>query len=93
MKEATRTFSELNLIDNFLFTALMGHEKYGPAAARIILEIILGREVDVKNVHAEKVILPLNPSLHGIRMDAVIEEERTEVSPGEVFDVDLHHLL
>ena len=85
---ATRELSQLNLIDNFLFTTLMDHEAYGPVAAKNILEIILDREVNIRKVHAEKVILPSNPSLHGIRMDAVIEEGRTEVSPGEIFDVE-----
>ena len=88
MPVKSKTLSELNLIDNFLFTTLLDHEKYGPVAAKNILEIILAREVNVRKVHAERVILPSAPSLHGIRMDAVIEEEQTDVSPGEVFDIE-----
>ncbi|MBQ8306487.1 MAG: hypothetical protein IJX90_09775 [Blautia sp.] len=88
MHSTTKSLAELNLIDNFLFTALMDHETYGPLTARNMLEIILNREVIVRKVHAEKVIIPFDPSLHGVRLDAVIEAEQTEVSPGDVYDIE-----
>ncbi|MBQ8306750.1 MAG: hypothetical protein IJX90_11110 [Blautia sp.] len=88
MHSTTKALAELNLIDNFLFTALLDHEQYGPLTAKNILELILNREVIVRKVHAEKVIIPLNPDLHGVRLDAVIEAEQTEVSPGDVYDIE-----
>ena len=49
---------KMNLIDNFLFSAMIDHEKYGPAAAQTILETILQREVKIGKVILEKVIAP-----------------------------------
>ena len=53
-----KTLSELNLLDNFLFCEILGDEEYGREVAKIILETILRREVRVRKVSTEKVILP-----------------------------------
>ena len=88
MKQRTRKLSELNLIDNFLFSVVMSHEVYGPRTAQIILSTIIGREVQIRKLHAEKVIFPPDTDRHGIRLDAYVEEEQTDVSQGDVFDVE-----
>ena len=44
---------KMNLIDNFLFSTMIDHEKYGPAAAQTILETILQWEVKTDEVFSE----------------------------------------
>lgn len=36
---------ELHLIDDFLFFQMMNHPKYGPKFSRLLLRLILGRDV------------------------------------------------
>ena len=84
----SRQLEELNLIDNFLFSMMIDHEVYGAAAVQTILETTLQREVKVGKILSEKVIAPERPGLHGIRMDAYIEEGAVDVSGGDVYDLE-----
>ena len=88
MKQRQRLLSELNLMDNFLFSVVMSHEVYGPRTAQIILNTIIGREVQIRKLHAEKIIFPSDTDRHGIRLDAYVEEGQTDVSPGDIFDIE-----
>lgn len=85
---ARRSLQDLNLIDNFLFFSLIDHERYGPIAARTILETILQRKVRIGKITSEKVLMPQIPGRHGIRMDAFIQEKSTDISGGDVFDLE-----
>ena len=82
------TLEQLNLLDNFLFGTTLGYEEYGKKVSGIILKTILGREVKIREVVSEKVIFPAKPGLHGVRLDAFIQEEGTEVAPGGIFDLE-----
>ncbi len=88
MKRKSRSLEELNLIDNFLFSLVMSHEVYGRRTAQIMLSTIIGRDVKIRKLHAEKMILPLDPSLHGIRLDAYVEEDRADIENDEFFDIE-----
>ena len=88
MKQRQRLLSELNLMDNFLFSVVMSHEVYGPRTAQIILSTIISREVQIRKLHAEKIIFPSDTDRHGIRLDAYVEEGQTDVSPGDIFDIE-----
>ena len=46
---------ELHLIDDFLFFQMMNHPKYGPKFSRLLLKLILGR--DVGKLH----VIPQHP--------------------------------
>ena len=84
----SRQLDELNLIDNFLFSMMIDHEEFGADAAQTILETALQRKVKVGKVISEKVIAPDRPGLHGIRMDAYIQEDAVDVSGGDVYDLE-----
>ncbi len=88
MKQKSKSLEELNLIDNFLFSLVMSHEVYGRRTAQIMLSTIIGRDVKIRKLHAEKMILPPDPGLHGIRLDAYVEEDRADIENGEVFDIE-----
>ncbi|MBQ9064383.1 MAG: hypothetical protein IJ123_02935 [Blautia sp.] len=88
MDQKRRQLSELNLIDNFLFIKLLEHEEYGPRTAEIMLSTIIGRDVHVSKVHVEKVFPSEDTNLHGIRLDAYVEEEHADVSKGDIFDIE-----
>ena len=88
MKQRQRLLSELNLMDNFLFSVVMSHEVYGPKTAQIILSTIIGRKIQIRKLHAEKIIFPSDTYRHGIRLDAYVEEEQTDIFSGNIFDIE-----
>ena len=88
MKRKRRKISELNLINGFLFNALLSHEIYGPRTAHIILSTVIGRNVQIRKLETEKIILSADTDRHGIRLDAYVEEAQTDVSQGDYFDIE-----
>lgn len=83
-----KELEDMNLVDNFLFGTAVSNEKYGPLIAGTILETIFHRKIKIKNVQSEKVVWPSNPELHGIRLDAYIEEEAAAVELGNIYDIE-----
>ena len=66
---------ELHLIDDFLFFQMMNHPKYGPKFSRLLLKLILGRDVGKLHVIPQKEYYGENTDLHGARLDVYLEEE------------------
>jgi predicted transposase/invertase (TIGR01784 family) len=83
-----KELEDMNLVDNFLFGTAVSNEEYGPLIAGTILETIFHRKIQIKNVQSEKVVWPSNPELHGIRLDAYIEEEAAAVELGNIYDIE-----
>ena len=83
-----KELEDMNLVDNFLFGTAVSNEEYGPLIAGTILETIFQREIRIKKVQSEKVVWPTNPELHGIRLDAYIEEEAAAVELGNIYDIE-----
>ena len=83
-----KELEDMNLVDNFLFGTAVSNEEYGPLIAGTILETIFHRKIKIKNVQSEKVVWPSNPELHGIRLDAYIEEETVAVELGNIYDIE-----
>ena len=83
-----KELEDMNLVDNFLFGTAVSNEEYGPLIAGTILETIFHRKIRIKNVQSEKVVWPTNPDLHGIRLDAYIEEEAAAVELGNIYDIE-----
>jgi hypothetical protein len=48
-----RTLDELNLIDDFLMTELVGNEDYGREFIEYFLQVVLGQKVEVKEVNVQ----------------------------------------
>ena len=78
----------MNLLDSFLFGTTLGYEEYGKEVSGIILKTILRRKVKIKKVVSEMVIFPTKPGLHGVRLDAFVEEDDTEVATGSIYDLE-----
>ena len=68
-----RPLEDLNLIDNFLFQEMMMYEE-GEEACKIILSTILGRPIRNVRIIPQKSVLGINTNMHGICMDAYIED-------------------
>jgi predicted transposase/invertase (TIGR01784 family) len=83
-----KELEDMNLVDNFLFGTAVSNEEYGPLIAGTILETIFHRKIKIKNVQSEKVVWPSNPELHGIRLDAYIEEEAAAIELGNIYDIE-----
>ena len=87
-KRAFRKLKDLNLIDNFLFQAMLSQEKDGEEFARILLSTILGRHIRKVKIIPQKSILGLDTDKHGIRLDAYIKDVSDELDDS-LADVEL----
>jgi predicted transposase/invertase (TIGR01784 family) len=71
-----KTIDELDLIENFLFPEALGNEVLGPPMAKLILNVLLEREIEHVIVRTQKVATTGDPNHHAIRMDVYIEEQQ-----------------
>ena len=69
-----RPIEELNLMDNFLFHTVVTQGEDGEEFCRIILSTILGKKIRKVRVIAQQSVLGFDTELHGIRMDAYVED-------------------
>lgn len=69
-----RPLSELNLMDNFLFHAMLMQEDVGEEFCKILLKTILGKEIKRVRITPQKEIPGIDTNLHGVRLDAYIED-------------------
>lgn len=78
-----RPIEELNLIDNFLFHTIMTQGTDGEQFCRILLSTILGRPIRKVRIVAQQSVLGVDTDLHGIRLDAYVEDiSDEEMMPG-----------
>ena len=84
-----RTLEEMNLLDDFLFGAVLSYPDVGEKFVRILLKTIFGREFKHLSVTAQKVLYGADTGLHGARLDVYIEPE-IEASEGKaaVYDIE-----
>ena len=94
MKNKRRTLEELNIMDDFLMTAVASNEEVGPEFCRRILSILLNRKIGKVRIITQKAISALTPELRGIRMDVEVVEEETVLEDGQsrcnVYDLEPH---
>ena len=94
-KRIFRKLEDLNLIDNFLFQAVLSDEKEGEKFARILLSTILGKPIRKVRIVPQKNVLGLDTDKHGIRMDAYIENISAELdydSADLALDADVYDI-
>ncbi|MCR5510074.1 MAG: hypothetical protein K6F54_03905 [Lachnospiraceae bacterium] len=72
LEEAKKKLSDMNLIEDFLFTSVLSDKENGKKVAKILLSTFLNREIDVIDITEQKVFNGLNSNYHGIRLDAYI---------------------
>ncbi|MDE6712614.1 MAG: hypothetical protein K2K20_02655 [Lachnospiraceae bacterium] len=87
---AVKTLEDMNLLDDFLFGAVVAYPEIGERFVRSILKMIFGREFKHLSVTAQKVFYGADTSLHGTRLDVYMEPEM-EVDEEEhavVYDIE-----
>ena len=70
-----RPLSELNVIDNFLFTTLLTREVSKEKVARLILNSILDKQIRHVTVTAQREFTGTDTDRHGIRLDVYITDD------------------
>ena len=60
-----RPLKELNVIDDFLFAELCQDTPEGRSFVRLILETVLGRQIEVESVIAQRTIQGIDTDRHG----------------------------
>ena len=69
-----KKLGDLNLMDDFLFQAIMSYPDIGELFAQKILELIFHRQFRNLEIVAQKVYGGLNTDLRGARLDLYVEE-------------------
>ena len=69
-----KKLGDLNLMDDFLFQAIMSYPDIGELFAQKILELIFHRQFRNLKIVAQKVYGGLNTDLRGARLDLYVEE-------------------
>ena len=87
-----KTLEEMDVIDDFLFVEIMTDEEYGKEVCRMILSLVLKREIGEISYTAQKVVPGVSENSHGIRLDAYITETLSEEGAGRpdirVYDME-----
>lgn len=77
----TRTFrslEELNLLDDFLFQEMVSSPDVGEEFCRILLKVILGKEIRRVRITPQRAVQGASTKKHGIRLDAYIQDVSKE---------------
>lgn len=89
-KAARKRLEEMNLLEDFLFGAMVTYPGIGEQFVRMLLKIIFGREFKHLSVTAQKVFYGADTNLHGARLDVYLEPEIEDNSEGRatVYDME-----
>ena len=80
-----RPLAELDLLDDFLFNALLAYPEYGRKFCRKFLKILFGREFKNLNIVTQKSYGGRDTGLHRARLDVYIEEgDEVEIDSSNV---------
>lgn len=86
-----RKLEELNLMDDFLFNAVLTHPETGEKFIHKILKLLFDREFKNLKPSAQKVYAGMNTDLRGARLDVCIEGDYIDIEGCEipsVYDVE-----
>ena len=90
-----RKLEELNLLDDFLFNAMLAYPDTGEAFIRKLLETLFDRKFPHLKIRAQESFAGSNTDLRGARLDVYIEEDGSAQINGDeiptVYDVELDH--
>lgn len=95
MERRRKTLEELNLLDDFLFNAMLTYPDTGEAFIRKLLETLFDRKFPHLKIRPQKTFIGLNTGLRGARLDVYIEEDGSVQIHDEaiptVYDVEPDH--
>ena len=84
-----RKIGELNLIDDLLFTIMATDENYAVPCLKVILSVLLEKEIKDIIVHGQKILPGDDTDLRGVRLDVeVTESENGNVAT--LYDIEPH---
>lgn len=87
-----RPLAELDLLDDFLFNALLAYPEYGQRFCRKFLRILFGRDFKNLNIVTQKSYGGLDTGYHGARLDVYIEEgdevEVDSTNVSAIYDIE-----
>ena len=84
-----RKVKELNLIDDFLFTVMATDDEYAVPCLKVILSVLLEKEIKDIIIHGQKILPGDDTDLRGVRLDVeVIESEDGNVA--NLYDIEPH---
>lgn len=89
-RDAGKKLAEMNLLDDFLFGAVVTYPEIGERFVKGLLKIIFGKEFKHLSVTAQKVLYGADINMHGARLDVYLEPE-IEDGSGEtatVYDIE-----
>jgi len=91
MQNERKKLEELNLLDDFLFNAMMTYPEMGEKFTRKILKLLFNKEFRNLKVIAQKSYGGLNTDLRGARLDVYVEsDDSAEIDASE--DVSVYDL-
>lgn len=74
MSYTKRKLEELNVLDDFLISALATDEEVGGEFCRELLSILLQKKIGKVKVISQKTIMALTPEHKGVRLDVEVNE-------------------
>ena len=84
-----KRLEDMNLLDDFLFNAVMTFPGIGERFCRLLLQVIFGREIGKLRVVAQKAFGGRNEVFRGARLDVFAEEDSMDVfADSSVFDIE-----
>ncbi len=84
-----KTLQDLDLIDNFLSNAIASNQELSGPFYRLLLSVLLGKELKEVRVLAQQIVPAATPELRGIRMDVEVTEYE-EGAVTNVYDIEPH---
>ena len=84
-----RPLSELNVIDDFLFTELMNDPEHSQEFSELLISTLIGRKISVRRVQAQMTTNATDTDEHGIRMDAYIEPLPNGEENAVIYDMEM----
>lgn len=92
MQNERKKLEELNLLDDFLFNAMMTYPEMGEEFTRKILKLLFNKEFRNLKVIAQKSYGGLNTDLRGARLDVYVEsDDSAEIDAAEdtsIYDLE-----
>ena len=92
MQNERKKLEELNLLDDFLFNAMMTYPEMGEKFTRKILKLLFNKEFRNLKVIAQKSYGELNTDLRGARLDVYVEsDDSAEIDASEdasIYDLE-----
>lgn len=91
MGNTKKTLEEMDVMDDFLTNAMVADEDVGEDFCRLLLGVLLQRQVGKLRINAQKSFQGILPGKRGIRMDVEIKEDSNDSTSGvNLYDLEPH---